>query len=633
MDDRRDSRDSRHAGFPRSGRYGDSERDRPFDHDTRGHGRLDRDRVELLPPRAPPPFDDQFRGPRDGRIAPRDTDTARSGRERPSAEVFPRDGAVSGRPVPQPHPERADLIQEHPDRAALIEGVDYRRGDPPRSERDDRRQQSSRVTSPSRTDPRQDRFSSDDRRPHGRHDDFPSGPRGERPGRLDLMETRDPWPGPDMSHGRLNQDSRFPRGTDSPPDIPSGPRSRNAPGRGRIVSSSQPATPGTPSAVQERQPPTGPAGRSNARVGGHDAPPAPSPVSDKADAPGVHPDRLKNLQVAGEPSGVNTRPPAPIAPPLGPRNSQGPPSGPGGDRGRGDKRFAGLNNMLQQYGGSQDRSGQGTLIRGRGRQGNAMNTGSPHGSRTSSPPGGPEGPGHIRPELFPGGPGDDDNRSSGRGRRNDAADDAPEPQRSGRHANNTPDRDRERDREREMDRRGLDENARGGGHRDDRRDRVRDRERSHRNDNENPEEPINPEGAEPSGRRGPSNRDETRRRDRRDRDDGPTDQLAPGNNELHGRLRPPSSQGTPLAPPGGPADDRRWSGGGGYRDRDRRGGGGGGGGGRDYNRDSGAGGSGNITLPRKRGRPGDDSHGFGDGGGRGGGMRVGSESKRPRRGA
>jgi THO complex subunit 2 len=651
-DDRRDSRDSRHPDFSRPGRYGDAERERSFDHpmsDARGHGRVDR---ELLPPRGS--SDEQFRGPavRDGRPPLRETDWPdRSGRARPAPadnDRLSREGTAPMRSAAQPHPDRADLIREHPDRVALIESENQRRGEPSRPDREERRPHSSRASSPSRTD---------DTRPpraHGRHDDFPTGPRGDRAGRgPDLMEPREPWSGPDMSHGRLNQESRFPRQQEPPSDIPSGPRGRNGPGRGRNVSTPQPSTPG---AGNERQPPTGPASRTNTRSGLHDQTPSatdPSPIAtDRPDTSGIHPDRLRNLHIPAEPPFASGRSQAPITAPSGPRGSpvtRGPPSGPGfgPERGRGDKRFAGINNMLQQSGGPSDRGGLGASIRGRGRQASSMNTASPHGSRPASPPGGSEEvPGSssapVRPELFPGTASsqpDDDSRPVGRprgGRRSEVADDGPsEMRRSGRFGN-TPDRDREREKDR--DRRGEEDILRGNGRRDDRRDRYRDRdgERSgRRSDNESREEPSQ-EVRESSGRRGgPPSRDENRKRDRRDRDDVSTDHSGTGaGNESQGRLRPPSSLGSPLPPPpppppAGPGEERRWGGRGENRDnrerernpRDR--------GGRDRDRDYREGGN---TLPRKRGRPGDEGHGDGSSGGRGG-MRVGSESKRPRRGA
>ncbi|KAH8702482.1 putative THO complex component [Talaromyces proteolyticus] len=616
----RDARDGgRHPDFSRSTRYSDAERDRPYDHEIRGRGRSDRDGGDLS--RAPP-FDEQFRTPRDSRGPPREPEVDRSGRLRPPDSFSRGDAGLPSRSAAQPHPDRADLIHEHPDRVALIEGETQRR-DHGRLDREDRRP---RPTSPTRPD---------DRRSH-RHGDYPTGPRGERSGRPDLPETRDSRPAPDMSHGRLNQDSRVNRPPEIPTEIPSGPRARGVQTRGR---NAPPSTQGTPVATPERPPPTGPAGRSSGRLPDS----LTSSTSETGDTSGVHPDRLKNLQVPSEPSSAAHRSQGPMVVPAGPRSSHGtpgsspitraPPSGPGADRSRSDKRFAGLNNMLQQTGGSQERGNQGTSIRGRGRQASTTN---PHGSRPVSPPGGgfEEDTGPLRAELFPGG-NEEDTRASGRGRRNEATDDADlEPKRSGRHANhNAPDRDRR-----------AEEEPGRGGRKDDRRDRGRDRdrerdhERSRRPDiggEDKPSQPLKDQGP----RRGTSGRDDNRKRDRRDRGDGPAEPPVPGNNEHHGRMRPPSSQGSnnvplpgPPGPPGPPGEDRRWSGSGRgeNRDRDRnRERGGGRDRDRDFNREGGAP-SGNNTFPRKRGRPGDDNSGHGDGPGRG--MRVGSESKRMRRG-
>ncbi|CRG87123.1 THO complex subunit 2 [Talaromyces islandicus] len=611
IDDRRDGRQP--PEFSRPGRYNDTERDRPFDHDSRGHGRSD----------------DQYRGPRDNRGYPREPETERAGRLRAS-DSFPRDSGFGPRSgtQPQPHPDRADLLREHPDRVALIE-VETQRRDHGRLDREDRRP---RQQSPTRTD---------DRRGH-RHDDYPTGPRNDRPSRSDMSDARDNRPNPDMSHGRLNQDSRMNRQPEVPSDTPSGPRGRGGQGRGRNVSG-VPSAPTTLGGGSERQPPSGPSGRSTGR--GPEPSTAVPPPTDKTDTSGVHPDRLKNLP--NEPGTIGGRPQAPLAAPSGPRNAhgtpggspanRGPPSGPGGDRSRSDKRFAGLNTMLQQSGGSQERhvSSPGTSIRGRGRQASSANASSLHGSRPPSPPAGgfDDGPApQGRPELFPSG-NEEDNRPSGRGRRNDGPDEAnAEPRRGdGRHTNvNTPNRDR----------RGEDETPRSN-RRDNHRGRDRDRDREHdRNRRADAgEEETHPQGPRESGsRRGTTGRDDNRKRDRRERDDGASEHAGPGNNEHHGRMRPPSAQGNNnnVPPPGPQGEERRWGGGGRGepRDRDRhreRGGGGGGGRDRDreYNRDGGAA-SGSNTFPRKRGRPGDDNAGHGEGAGRG--MRVGSESKRARRG-
>lgn len=620
-DDRREARETRHPDSGRSNRYPDADRDRAHESDTRSNSRLDRDRVDAQ--RNGPSADDQFRSSRDSRHH-RETEADRQGNLRSSDP--------SSRPAPQPHPDRADLIREHPDRVALIEGDNQRR-DSSRLERDDRKH---RPSSPSRGDER--------RGP--RHDEYPAGPRSERTGRPDLLEIRDSRPVADGPQGRGTQDSRMARQSEVSSDTPSGPRNRAGQPRGRNVSMPQPP-PGTPAAPSDRQPPTGPSGRSSGRILDTSSS-APSPSGDKVDTTGVHPDRLKNLQVQTDGSPANSRAQAPLAPPTGPRGShghsnsspltRGPPSGPVGDRGRGDKRFAGINDMLQQSGGSQDRSGQGTMIRGRGRQSSSANNAPlPEGGPVNPQADGPdEAAVQPKTELFPGGR-EEDNRSSGRGRRNDAAQEGNRgPRRSNKHENHVENPERERREEDETTR---------GGRRDERRDRGRDREREHdrsrRNDKaeDQPHQPMR----ESTGRRATGGRDDHRKRDRRDREDGPGDMPGPGTNDHHGRNRPSSSHSSnnnslpPPPPPQGPAgsqgEDRRWGGGGRGenrdRDRNRDRGSSGRDRERDYNRDNGPAG-GNQTLPRKRGRPGDEAHGHGDGGPRG--MRVGSESKRVRRG-
>ncbi|KAJ9227240.1 hypothetical protein DTO027B5_754 [Paecilomyces variotii] len=649
IDERRDPRDSRHPEFSRSGRFGEHDRDRSFE-----HGRLDR----LEPPRGDRDFptrpDDQFRGPSYRDRPPREADwPERPGRGRPppiegyhgraDTDRFSRDGPLPLRTGVQPHPDRAELIREHPDRASLIENEGHRRG-----EKDERRSHSSRTSSPPRLDdsrppPRPERF--DDRRGPGypsRQDDFPSGPRSERPGRGDIPESKDSWGGPDLSHGRL-------RPPEQPSDIPSGPRGRNAGRRdGRNAQHAPPAPPVNSTPLPERQPPTGPGRRGPPQEPAPSSGGPPSPATERLDTTGIHPDRLKALQSSMDP----------VAPPSGPRGGahgppseqpppRGPPSGPSfaGERGRGDKRFAGLNNMLQQSGGPPER-GSGTSIRGRGanRQGGSMTAPSPQSTRPRTPTESHEesnrsGP-HGRPELFPSRPGgptfptDDAHpptRPAG-GRRSEIIEDtAAEPRRLNRHSSSSnlnPERERERDRDRDRERRGDEEAGRSSSRREEHRDRAKeyDRETRRRGDNSasaGREESY--ESRESSSRRGGHSRDENRRRERRERDDG----LGPGN-ESQGRLKPPPMNAgapppPPPPPPGGPAEDRRWGGGRGEnrdrernRDRDR--------GDRDYRE------GGSSILPRKRGRPGgDENHGSHQAGG-GRGARVGSESKRARRG-
>lgn len=660
IDDRRDRHD-----YPRGGRYGDHDHDRPFDpslNDPRGHARLnDRDRLE--PPRSerdfPARLDEPFRSPayRDGRPSREPDWPDRSGRLRSQSDAFhargesertPREGPMPPRPIPQAHPDRADMMREHPDRSSLRDGDGHRRpeskADPrahlPRGvspTRTEARAHPSRAASPLRSD-RGDRFSSDDRRPSGyaRYDDFPTGPRSERAARgpADGPEPRQPLTGPDMAHGRLRPPET--------PEIPSGPRGRNPPGRaGRSASGLQqpPSVPSAPAAAgTERQPPTGPSGRRSAPE--QPSPPAPaSPAAERLDVSGIHPDRLKVMQeqqtssegpaygggVRGSPGGI-VPPSGPRGAPSGPSPiSRGPPSGPsfGGERGgRGDKRFAGINSMLQQSSGPLDRGGS---MRGKaaGRQSGSVNAPSPQGTRPQTPstavedanrPAAAQG----RPELLPSkSSGLEEDGHGGRsrgggGRGGDLLDQpASELRRSTRHSSGgnyrddrererdrerdrdrdrdrerdrdrDRERERERDRERDRDRRGGDKDAsRGSNRREDYRERTQDfdRERSRRSEpgpTTIPPREERHDSRDSSSRRGPATRDEARRRDRRDRDDGSDAGHSSHDNE--GRLRPPSSLGSgpsplpppPAAPAGAPEDDRRWGGGrSDNRDRDR----------------------------------------------------------------
>ena len=265
----------------------------------------------------------------------------------------------------------------------------------------------------------------------------------------------------ESQYGRLNPGS----------DVPSGPRLPNGihpPSNrgGRNVSAPQPHinTQQTqassnhqlpsPTTMPDRQAPTGPAftwGGTRSSLQFSRPPSLPSsapqtPATETPDISGIHPDRLKTIQrsEALQPSStpaqgaasratnqqssasVSTQqqPPAgPRAPnnqqptsPVGPSPSnRNPPTGPsfggggsGGGRGRGDKRFADIQNVLQQAGsgpnGPDMRSGQGASIRGRGGRNNAANVNVP-GITGSGPPtpglGGRSDPLMGRPDSFP----------------------------------------------------------------------------------------------------------------------------------------------------------------------------------------------------------------------------------------
>ena len=207
----------------------------------------------------------------------------------------------------------------------------------------------------------------------------------------------------ESQYGRLNQDP------------PAGPRmlngTHNAPPRGnRNVSAPQPHVETRSSAQQpqsttsgapERQTPVGPAaarGPSTNQTTSNRPPPIatsipPASVAESPDTAGVHPDRLKAIQQSQssglENSSYARKPPTPVDAPAGPRAPQtpqgqdthlssrpNPPSMNQNDRGRGDKRFAGINTVLSQTSAptGPDRGNQGTSIRGRGARSNVSSS-------------------------------------------------------------------------------------------------------------------------------------------------------------------------------------------------------------------------------------------------------------------
>ncbi|KAL8808822.1 MAG: hypothetical protein Q9200_003988 [Gallowayella weberi] len=254
-------------------------------------------------------------------------------------------------------------------------------------------------------------------------------------------------PAVDLNHGRLNQDSTFSGQRseqygrlNSASEVPSGPRIPNsgqAPARtSRNVSAPQPqlntrpvqnttfsAPPQSPTV--DRQAPTGPSSdrgpprqvAPTPRPSSATTPAPLTPASESADTAGIHPDRLKalsgitssqhldsqnpnNIQIQGNmgrppPRQQEQQQPPPLTIPRGPSNQQtpisptgpspinrGPPSGPG----RSDKRFAGIQGVLQQANNAPnglDRGSQGTSIRGRGGRPNSIN---PHSPSDSGPP-------------------------------------------------------------------------------------------------------------------------------------------------------------------------------------------------------------------------------------------------------
>jgi THO complex subunit 2 len=262
---------------------------------------------------------------------------------------------------------------------------------------------------------------------------------------MNLTSTAMPAPNPNL--GRLNQDlSHHLRQEESQygrlnpgPEIPSGPRLSNGsnlpppPRGGSTVTPTLPRTnhqqsPHTtqtlppPLQIPDKQAPTGPSPRGIPRAVSAFSRPEPTfsapptPVSESPDTASVHPDRLKAIQGLESASLVDesetqssTRqlPPSSLPPsgarglapsPVGPSpNARGPPTGPSFaiDRNRGDKRFAGLQHVLQQANipNGVERSGQGASIRGRGGRANSVHVPSP---LTTGPP----LPSVARPEAY-----------------------------------------------------------------------------------------------------------------------------------------------------------------------------------------------------------------------------------------
>lgn len=304
----------------------------------------------------------------------------------------------------------------------------------------------------------------------------------------------------ESQYGRLNPAAEIPSGPrlsngNHPPSSVRGTRIVSAP-QPQIISKPQPqpqpqsashvVPPSSP--VVDKQAPTGPASvrgglRSSAPFSRSDLTSSAVPASagETPDTASVHPDRLKAIQghavtapvgvpqIQGNTIRVASQPlsavsiPTPVGPrgpgtqlpsPVGPSpTSRGPPTGPSysGDRNRGDKRFAGIQNMLQQSSAPNgpERSSQGASIRGRGGRANHVNIPSPSASGPSTPSITRQEPYPPRADLFAGRTGApstqpyvEEDLAYGRGRR--AGRDAPREgeRRSERHRNN---RSRSRD--------------------------------------------------------------------------------------------------------------------------------------------------------------------------------------------
>lgn len=417
--ERRDARDARVSDHGRPGRYDERERDASFGHqapaDYRGFGR-DRNIDRFDGPREARDFpmrsqEEQFARSREGRPTSRDTDRL----ERPSRGRLAHTDAPPARPEidrpardTQMAPPRTSVTQQsdatgqvatHPDRAALLNGGNQ--SGHGRADDTDRRNRSSRHTSPHRGDDSRGHTRGDrrDDRRSGNEGPPPSGPRGERarngPNEHDHPADRFRDTAPvftsttklDPNHGRLSQ---VEQGSDRSQDLfadqndnhgpPSGPRGRNGPNR---------RGPASGPAGNERAPPSGP---SNNRFGPprHEQAPTPAPAASAPTAPetsNVHPDRLKALQSPTEPKFVQPATPqqmtnsqvdsSSVVPPSGPKvptapsGPRGAPTGPVADRNNAQRLLGGLTNQLQQASTpAAPRGNQGASIRGRaqGRQ-------------------------------------------------------------------------------------------------------------------------------------------------------------------------------------------------------------------------------------------------------------------------
>ena len=332
----------------------------------------------------------------------------------------------------------------------------------------------------------------------------PAGPRIDRPGMINhsgasedsVKPSSSSAPSVDSNHGRLIQDphssgrqsEQYGR-LSSANEVPSGPRitngshsqSRNTRNMGapqpQVSSRQQQSTihePPPPSPTMDRQAPTGPASnRSHSRnattfprVDGNSSAP-PTPNIESSDTAGIHPDRLKAFQELdgasasqnpnsgasqssmGRPPPRQQQPP-PVSVPRGPSNQQMPPSpvgpsptnrGPPTGPGRSDKRFAGLQGVLQQANtpNGADRGGQGASIRGRGGRPSNVNLPSPAASGPPTPLVQTPDDYPIRKDLFAGRSGgsatsyqgDEDLGYNRNGRRNSARDSSNEVMRDG----------------------------------------------------------------------------------------------------------------------------------------------------------------------------------------------------------
>ncbi|KAJ9628591.1 THO2 plays a role in transcriptional elongation [Taxawa tesnikishii (nom. ined.)] len=361
-------------------------------HDARPDAAWDPHRREPLPPQERAL---DRRGYPNGNPMPPPANAYSSGRGgpmRPEYDQPPPDrhgrGPPPGAPGPLPRPAEVSV---NPERLAMINGdgppLDNRGPREPRHERDDRRDRPTRPPSPGRYPPRATLPGEDRRMPLDPHpytscdrrdepsDHAPTGPRHTRGGR-ELFEPAAPAPRPvDMNHGRLNQDTAPPRHQDpsygrlnAAPEAPSGPKAvntarepagrnftptepRNAV-RSRDLQQNAPSPPST-----SRPPPTGPHNDRHSSQYDRQQPSSSAPATPTLEQPaqttGLHPSRLAQMQPApiqtnNPPSGPRGAGGPPVGTPTGPSPVSRAPSGPASaTERRTDRRYAGLNDVLQ----------------------------------------------------------------------------------------------------------------------------------------------------------------------------------------------------------------------------------------------------------------------------------------------
>ena len=393
-------------------------RDRQPQEELPGNRRSDKSYMSHPPPNAIPP---QASTP--GVANPQDTYKGRENFDQSRGY-----GSTALREGPM-YPDSAGALDRHGQTASQHQYNNFRHRDGGGPHREDYRHSSGQYSAQGgRHFPQPPQEGRSDQRNHLSQID---GSRDYRSGPLDSesrFQARLPEPSrnfpnrQDPQYGRLNNSIDTPAGPRTGPnDQPSGRQTRGShitqSHTGSTSATSQ-RSGNTPTGNNNPQTPKGPShGRSTARNGV--APSHPGsistqvpPASDAPDTAGVHPDRLKAIQALSasptEPSyqrvenqmhapRTTVQPSQAAGPPRGPasqayspissaQNGFGVPNGPSNGVNRGDKRFAGIQGVLQQSGAAppQDNNGQGTSIRGRGARN--RNTSEPSASNPGALP-------------------------------------------------------------------------------------------------------------------------------------------------------------------------------------------------------------------------------------------------------